>query len=100
MPIKWKALPVKEAMDKAEEQVNLADQFLSEARRIVEEASKGDNLPEYMTQPMSNLKYDLENLVGRCRQRLDRIREHCPEDALVSERKKLEYGAQETLSME
>jgi len=87
-------------MDKAEEQVNLAEQFMAEARNIVDQASKEDNLPEYILQPMRGLKDDLKYVIDRCRGRIDRIRGYIPADALVNEQKKLEYGPQRTFALE
>ncbi len=100
MPIKWKSLPVKEAMDKAEEQVKMGNEFLAEARKIVEEARKGENLPQYVTQRLYTLSAELGDFPKRFLDKIEGIRGELPKNALVSEGKSLALGPQGKLSME
>lgn len=100
MPIRWKALPVKEAMDKAEEQVRLGGQFIMEARKIVQEAEKGENLPQYVTQPLYTLREDLKGFTQRLLDRIDRIRTDLPKDALKGEESLRALGEVRTMQFE
>ena len=85
MPIRWKALPVKEAMDKAEAQVNLSIEFLAEAKKIVDEASKGEGLPQYVTQRLYTLSEELKCLPKRCQDKIEGVRGELPQTALKEE---------------
>ena len=85
MPIRWKALPVKEAMFKAEVQVNLAIDFLAEAKKIVDEAYKGEGLPQYVTQRLYTLSEELKCLPKRCLDKIEGARGDLPETALKEE---------------
>ena len=100
MPIRWKALPVKEAMDKAEEQVRLGGQFIAEARKIVQEAEKGENLPQYVTQPLYTLQDDMKSFTQRLLDRIDRVRTDLPKDALKGEVALRSLGEVRTMEFE
>lgn len=100
MPIKWKALPVKEAMDRAEAQVILGNEFLKEARKIVREAERGENLPQYITQKLSAVVYDLEGTAKRLLDRIDGVRTDLPADALKGEVSLRSLGEVKTMELE
>lgn len=64
MPIRWSALKVKEATDRVEEIVNPILEPLEEAKKVVAEARKIPNLPEYMGQRLAHLEGEIERVTG------------------------------------
>ncbi len=100
MPIRWKALPVKEAMDRAEAQVKLGQVFLEEARKIVQEAAQGDNLPQYITQKLSTISGDIKWNAQRLLERIGGVRTDLPADALKGEVSLRSLGEVKTMDFE
>ncbi|KKL53040.1 hypothetical protein LCGC14_2279430 [marine sediment metagenome] len=100
MPIKWKALPVKEAMDRAEAQVILGNEFLKEARKIVREAERGENLPQYITQKLSTISGDIKWNAQRLLERIGGVRTDLPADALKGEVSLRSLGEVKTMELE
>lgn len=64
MPVRWSALKVKQATDKVEEIVNPILEPLEEAKKVVAEARKIPNLPEYMKQRLARLEGEIERVAG------------------------------------
>ena len=97
MPIKWSAVAVSEAMDKVEQQVVLADEFIAEARVKTAEALKIPNLPQYLTQRLDTLDDYLSRLNG-IKDRIKSVREDIPEGAIEAEKERGKYGSQQSLT--
>ena len=86
--IRWKAVPVVEAMDRIEETFSEILVQVEKCRQEVLEASRGANLPEYLTQRIGTLKYTIDNTIPSLRSRVGSVREAIPEGAVESERKR------------
>ena len=102
MPIKWSALKVSEAMDMAEEFVNEAKEPLERALMVAQEAENIDNLPEYMKQRISRLTYEIQGAIGgkgryhdtdgTFRNVIKSVRDDIPEGAIEAERERTKNG--------
>ena len=84
--IAWKALPVVEKLDRIERRIDEMQPFVGEALAEVRLAMQGRNLPQYLTQRLSGLEYDLANVVPRLRHRVESTRNGIPADAIERER--------------
>jgi len=96
MPIKWRAVRVSEAMDQVESQVNLADQFIAEAKVKAEEAKKIANLPQYMEQRFNRLIDQLERM-DNIKGVIKAVREDIPDGAIEEEQKSTRHGTTQSL---
>ena len=96
MPIKWSAVAVSEAMDEVEQQVNLADQFLAEAKAKAEKARSIAHLPQYIDQRLVGLIGDIER-IDSVKSRIERVRQDIPDGAIEAEKEKHKYGDQSSL---
>jgi len=96
MAIKWSAVKVNEAMDEVEQQVVLADQFITEAKAKAKAAKKINNLPQYMEQRINSLISQIERM-DNVKSAIEAVRGDIPQDALEGERKQAEYGSQQSL---
>jgi len=96
MPIKWSAVRVSEAMDQVESQVNLADQFIAEAKVKAEEAKKIANLPQYMEQRFNRLIDQLERM-DNIKGVIKAVREDIPDGAIEEEQKSTRHGTTQSL---
>jgi len=96
MPIKWSAVKVNEAMDEVEQQINLAESFLAEAKKKAEAARNIANLPQYLDQRLIRLICDIER-VDNVRSTIESVRKSIPEGALEAEQERLKNGSQQTL---
>ena len=96
MPIKWSAVKVSEAMDEVEQQVQLADQFITEAKTKAREAKKIANLPQYMEHRINRL-IDQLNRMEYIKDAITTIRNDIPDGAIETERKRAKYGSQQSL---
>jgi len=96
MPIKWSAVKVSEAVDKVEQQVLLASQFITEAKAKAKEAKKIDNLPQYMEQRLNSL-IDQLNRMENIQRAIESIRQDIPDGAIAEEKAKSQYGNQQSL---
>ena len=96
MPIKWSAIRVSEAMDKAEHQINLAESFLSEAKVKAQEARKIANLPLYVDQRLVRLICDIERM-DDVRSAIEAVRKSIPDGAMETEREHIKNGSQQSL---
>jgi len=108
MPVRWSALKVKEATDKVEEIVNPILEPLEEAKKVVTEAQKIPNLPEYMKQRLTRLESELERVTGYMGQdwvngkeiqkrydgyihrAIEAIRDNLPKEDLAKEQKRFD----------
>lgn len=89
MAIAWKALPVSERMDCVERRLSEIEPLVTEALAQVRLAKQGQGLPQYLTQRLSTLEYELSNALPRLRNKVRSVREAIPKDALEAERKRL-----------
>jgi len=96
MAIKWSAVKVSEAMDEVEQQVVLADQFITEAKAKAEAAKKIDNLPQYMEQRINSL-IDQLGRMEYIKGAITSIRKDIPDGAVEAERERTKHGSQESL---
>ncbi len=96
MPIKWSAVAVSEAMDKIEQQVNLADQFLAEAKAKAEKARSIAHLPQYIDQRLVGLIGDIER-IDSVKSRIESVRQDIPDGAIEAERKSTKHGKTQPL---
>ena len=96
MPIKWSAVRVSEAMDQVESQVNLADQFIAEAKVKAEEAKKIANLPQYIEQRFNRLIDQLERM-DNIKGVIKAVREDIPDGAIEEEQKSTRHGTTQSL---
>ncbi len=96
MPIKWSVVKVSEAMDEVEQQVNLADQFLTEARVKVAQARKIANLPQYIDQRLCRLDDQLERL-DTIKGVITSVREDIPAGAIEAEQGHTRHGSTQSL---
>jgi hypothetical protein len=100
MPIKWSAVEVSEAMDKAEDQINKAIPYLEKARAIARKAKGINNLPQYIDQCLSRLIFEIDRAIGdgrlepigRPRAAIKSVREAIPQGAIKAERGESKYG--------
>lgn len=103
--IKWSALSVSEAMDKAEAEIEEIFEPLWRANAIVKEAQQIPKLPDYMIQRLSTLQCEIQNIVGVDLQRhgsrvLDKVhgvRDTLPEGAVEAEVAAGRWGKTESL---
>ena len=109
VPIKWSALKVSEAADKIEELINQAAEPLEQARIVVLEARKIDNLPQYIGQGLNSILAEIERVTGgevswskehqdgSIKRAIDRLRADIPKDALKADQSSQKYGSQLSL---
>lgn len=105
MPIRWSAIKVSEAMDKVEEQINLAIPYFEEARNIAEKAKGIENLPQYVDQHIYRLIDELTRAIGggyhdpigRPRAAIKSVLGDIPAGAIEAELAKTKYGDQVAL---
>lgn len=84
--IAWKALPLVEKLDLVERRLDEMEPLVAEALAAVRLAQQGRNLPQYLTQRLHGLDYDLCYAIQKLRNRVDSIREDIPADAIERER--------------
>jgi len=109
MPIKWNALKVREATDKAESYIEQIKEPLASVKAIAEEALKLPNIPEYIQQGFRSLISEVERTIGGVNswnnephpgnydRNIQRIRDNIPKDALQSELTSQKYGNTQSL---
>jgi len=98
MPIRWSALKVIEAMDEAEEQVNLAIPYLEQAKIVATEARRIASLPGYIDDRLSRIIWEIDRAIGgsqfepdgRLKSGIKAVRDAIPNEA----RARLERGQQ------
>jgi len=96
MPIRWSAVKVSEAMDEAEAQISLADQFFAEALKKANEARKIPNLPQYIDHRLIGLISEIER-IDRIKDRITSVRKDIPDGAIEAERESQKYGSQQSI---
>ena len=100
MPIRWSPQKVSEAADMLEEYINQAAEPLEQARLVVSEARKIDNLPEYVGQYLYRLQGEIERAIGgsqfepigRLRRFIKSIRDSIPEGSIQTEQNKTQQS--------
>ena len=96
MAIKWSVVKVSEAMDKVEQQVLLADQFIAEAKTKAEAAKRIGNLPQYMEHRLNRLIDQLERM-EYIKGAITAIRNDIPDGAIEAERESARHGSTQPL---
>ncbi len=96
MPIKWSAVKVSEAMDKVQQQLDLAESFLAEAEEKAREATSIPNLPDYMHQRLSRLIFTVERREDM-KAAIESVRNNLPDGAIEAERERTKHGSQQGL---
>ena len=96
MPIKWSALKVSEAMDIAEEFIKEEDRPLEQAKIVATEAERIANLPQYLDQRLIRLISDIKR-IDYVKASIKAVRNDIPDGAIEAEQKALEYGSQQSL---
>lgn len=109
MPIKWKALKVKEATDMIEAEVAKIKEPLEAIRVIAEEALKITNIPGYIEQDFRSVLSDVEMCIGgyspyskdfypgHFDKDIERIRRDIPADSLKADERTAAYGTAQSL---
>ena len=96
MPIKWSAVKVSEAMDQVQQQLDLAESFLAEARAKASVALNIADLPQYMEQRINSL-IDQLNRMEYIKGAIETIRKDIPDGAIEAERERTKHGSQQGL---
>jgi len=87
MPIAWKALPLEEKLERIRRKIDEMEPLIAEARADVALASQPSNLPQYVTERLKRLDYDLNYALQRLRNGVQSVQKVIPEDAIERERK-------------
>jgi len=96
MPIRWSAVKVSEAMDKVEQQVLLADQFIGEAKAKAKEARNIANLPGYLDNRLVRLITQIER-IDNVKDAITSVHKAIPDGAIEEERKLTKHGTTQSL---
>lgn len=96
MPIKWSAVAVQKSMDEVEQQVNLAQQFIDEAKTKNKAALTIPHLPDYMTARIKAVGFELDRMEN-VRDRITAVRNDIPDGAIAQEERRGKHGRQQTL---
>ena len=96
MPIKWSAVKVSEAMDEVEQQVSLAEPFLSEARARAEAARQIVDLPQYIDQYLVRLIAEIGR-IDYVKAAIEAVRKAIPDGAIDAEQDRIRHGSQQPL---
>ena len=96
MGIKWSAVKVSEAMDEVEQQVQLADQFIAEAKAKAGKAKGIANLPGYLDQRLNRLIFTIERIES-VKDAIKGVRDAIPDGAIEAEQAQGKYGNQQSL---
>ena len=109
MPIKWSALKVSEAAGKIEELINQAAEPLEQAKIVVLEARKIDNLPQYIEQGLNSILAEIERVTGgevswsqehqdgSIKRAIVRLRDDIPKDVIQSDQVSQKNGSTQAL---
>jgi hypothetical protein len=97
MSIKWSALKVSEAMDKAELQLACAQPFIDQALATVQEAKRIPNLAGYMDNRLARVEWDIKEKFNRIKGSIESVRKAIPEGAIEAEHERLKNGNQQSL---
>jgi len=97
VPIRWSAVEVSEAMDKAEAEFNKAQPYVQKIEDIAREARGIRNLPGYLDQDLVRVAYEVQNFLARCRSAINSVRSSIPAGAIETERQATKQGKTEKL---
>ena len=86
MPIRWNASKVSDGLDEMERLLGEAEPLLRQMEAKAEETSELPKVPEYISQPLKSLAWEMRERLDRYRQRIESIKGHIPEDALKKHR--------------
>jgi len=98
MAIKWSALEVAEAMDKVEQQLNLAEGFLDEAKAKALRAENISQLPLYMEQRVRRVVYEIDRM-DNIRNAIKSVRAAIPDGAVEADQERRNQGMQQSLQL-
>jgi len=90
MPIRWSARQVAESLDELERLLKDAEPVLNELVQKTQQALNTPNLPEYMGQPLGWFKQKTLDYLSGQYQRIKRVREYIPPEALAKEKSEFE----------
>lgn len=90
MPIRWSARQVAESLDELERLLKDAEPVLNELVQKTQQALNTPNLPEYMGQPLGWFKQKTLDYLSGQYQRIKRVREYIPPEALAKEKAEFE----------
>ena len=96
MPIKWSAVKVSEAMDKVQQQLDLAESFLAEAEEKAKAATSIPDLPDYLDHRLNRLIYGIERR-SDMKAAIESVRKDIPDGAIEAERERTKHGSQQGL---
>jgi len=109
VPIRWSALKVSEATDKAEQYIEQIKEPMASVKTIAEEALEIPEIPEYIQQGFRSLISEVERSIGGVNSwnkepypgNLDkvikRIRDDIPGGAVEQEKASQKYGSTQSL---
>jgi len=97
MPIKWSAVRVSEAMDKAELQLTCAQPFVDQALATVQEARRIPNLAGYMDDRLARVEWDIKEKFNRIKGSIESVRKAMPEGAIEAEQEAGKHGTTQSL---
>ena len=86
MPIRWKTMPVWEALDRIDALLDQVAPLIARANQEAVDAAKLPGLPQYITQPLGFLDFEGKRLVKHYREGILRLRDDIPAEALARER--------------
>jgi len=98
MPIRWSAAELSHYLDSVEKLYGEASPHLSHARELVVEATAVRNLPGYMLQRLTRLRYEIERCLS-LKQVIDKVREDIPQKDLAIQTERAKYGVQQKISL-
>jgi len=96
MPIKWSAIKVSEAMDEVQQQLDLAESFLTEAEEKARKATRIPNLPDYMDQRLGRLIFTIKRFEDM-KASIESVRQTIPDGAIEAERESTKHGSTQSL---
>ena len=85
MPIAWKTLPLLATLESVDRKVDEIKPLIAEARAEIALAKQAPNLPQYVTQRLDRLDYDLKATPSRLKQGISSARSAIPKDAIERE---------------
>jgi len=96
VPIKWSAVRVSQNVDEAEQQVLLADQFITESKAKAKEARSIANLPQYMDDRLLRVITQFERM-DNVKEAIKAVRNAIPDGAIEAEHESARHGTTQSL---
>ena len=86
MPIRWKTMPIWEALDRIDALLDQVEPLLVRASQEAVDAAQLPDLPQYIRDPLRSLEFEGKRLVKHYREGTQRLRGAIPAEALERER--------------